>query len=144
MNQCSGHRGVPIAARTLQRGFSLLEVLVALAVMALSLGVLYQSVGTSTRGVQIADRTERATLWAGSLLARWPERGSGGWNEDGRSVDGFGWQVRSEALGEDAGRIGMVDLYAVEVIVAWRNGFSERNVRIYSILPQIRDGDART
>ncbi len=126
-----------------ERGFSLLEVLVALAIMALSLGVLYQSIGSATRGVQIADRTERASLWARSLLARWPERGSGGWNENGGTLDGFGWRVRSAPIASDDGlQGGKFDLYEVEVVVGWQDGNKARSVRVYSVLPQFHDQEA--
>jgi len=126
--------------RRSERGFSLLEVLVALAIMALSLGVLYQSIGSATRGVQIADRTERAGLWARSLLARWPERGNGGWNESGGTLDGFGWRVSSAPLpGDDGLRGGNFDLYEVEIVVGWQDGEKVRSVRVYSILPQYHD-----
>lgn len=118
------------------RGFSLLEVLVALAIMAFSLGALYESIGRSTRQLHISDRTERATLWAQSLMARWPESGAGGWNDGGETPDGFDWRVRSaRALNaEEAGQ--PVDLYEVEIVVGWADGGRRRSVTLATLLPQ--------
>ncbi|MCB1886641.1 MAG: prepilin-type N-terminal cleavage/methylation domain-containing protein [Rhodocyclaceae bacterium] len=119
-------------------GFSLLEVLVALAIMALSLGVLYQSMGSATRGAQVADRTERASLWATSLLARWPERGRGGWQDSGTTPDGYAWQVTSAPSGDRIEGYPSLDFYEVEVVVSWGDGQRARSVRLHTIRPQVR------
>lgn len=52
-----------------QRGFSLLEVLVAFAILSISLGVLLQVFATGLRNVGAADDYTRATLYAESILA---------------------------------------------------------------------------
>lgn len=51
------------------RGFSLLETLVALAILALSLGVIYQAQANSVRGVAHSLALQRALLHAQTLLA---------------------------------------------------------------------------
>lgn len=52
-----------------ERGFSLLEVLVAFAILSISLGVLLQVFATGLRNAGIADDYTRATLYAESILA---------------------------------------------------------------------------
>lgn len=58
-----------LRARVRSRGFSLLEVLVAFVIMALALGVLYQTLGGSVRASGRADLAVRAALVAESVLA---------------------------------------------------------------------------
>ena len=52
-----------------QSGFSLLEVLVAFALLSISLGVLLQVFATGLRNAGLADDYTRATLYAESILA---------------------------------------------------------------------------
>lgn len=52
-----------------QRGFSLLEVLVAFAILSISLGVLLQVFATGLRNAGLAGDYTQATLYAESILA---------------------------------------------------------------------------
>ena len=55
--------------RTGQRGFTLLEVLVAFAILGISLGVLLQAFATGLRNTALAEEYTLATLHAESVLA---------------------------------------------------------------------------
>ncbi|MCW0371859.1 type II secretion system protein XpsI [Xanthomonas sacchari] len=52
-----------------QRGYTLIEVIVAFALLALALTLLLGSLSGAARQVQRADQLSRATLYAQSLLA---------------------------------------------------------------------------
>lgn len=58
-----------MSRRIRQRGFSLLEVLVAFAILSVSLGALLQVFATGLRNAGMADDYTRATLYAESILA---------------------------------------------------------------------------
>lgn len=55
--------------RLSQRGFTLLEVLVAFAILGISLGVLLQAFATGLRNTALAEEYTLATLHAESVLA---------------------------------------------------------------------------
>jgi general secretion pathway protein I len=52
------------------RGFTLIEVLVAFSILAMSLGVLFQIFATGLRGTRLAEEYSHAVLLAESELAR--------------------------------------------------------------------------
>lgn len=83
----------PLVRRRAQRGFSLLEVLVAFAVLAMSLGALYQSAGGSVRGMQKVEQRTSAVMQARSLLELYDTVPAGGVNLDGGGADGSQWRI---------------------------------------------------
>ena len=64
-----------------QRGLSLLELLVAFAIMAIALGMLYKASGSSARSVGEIQSYQRAVSLAESLLATRDAIPPDGWNE---------------------------------------------------------------
>lgn len=125
--------------RTLGRqfGLSLLEVLIAIAIMALALGVLYRSSGGSLRAVFGAELRERAILQAESLLALKDVVPKAGWNEDGEGHD-LRWTIRSAPFmpGSDSGQFPA--LHRVVVTVFWRGLMREEQFELTSVLSEQR------
>jgi general secretion pathway protein I len=82
---------------TRQRGFTLLEMLAALAVLAVCSSVLVVAFGQSARALQQAQRSDRLSLAARSLI----DEASAGRLQPGRSEgnwSGVKWQMEVSAL----------------------------------------------
>jgi general secretion pathway protein I len=114
-------------------GFTLLEVVVALAIMAIALGVLYRAVGGGVRTVGDLSAYSRAVAVGESVLQMRDSVPAEGWNEAGQ-WDGFRWSVASAPYepGTGAG----VPLHRVQVSVAWSDGLRDRTFTLVSLRPQ--------
>lgn len=118
-------------------GFSLIEMLVALVILSLSLGVLYQAGTGATRNVRVANEYTGALVLAESLLDEYsyvlePQLSKAG------SFEAYSWRVR--ALVPDVGtsdsggaRPGAFRLLRAEV--TWPGGFSDRELVLETVVP---------
>lgn len=115
------------ARRDRRGGFTLLEVLVAFAVLAVGLGVAFEIFATGLRGARSADALTRAVLIAESRLARvgvetelTPGESAGETDDDTR------WRVEireQPAADDEDARVatpGLPVLLDVTVTVSWR------------------------
>ena len=117
-----------------ERGFALLEVLIAFVIAALALGVLFDAGVSALRGARAASRYEQAIARARSHLALAVHASplvAGDWQGD--DGGGFIWHLRVAPLASTAVRpvnaVSLrgsssfpVTLCAVSVGIAWREG----------------------
>lgn len=128
-----------------QRGFSLLEVLVAFSILALSLGILMRIYSGALNQVGIAGDQTEALAIAQSLLAK-----AGGemplamGESNGRAGDRFLWQVAVTPHSPDgdiaSGASPLLVLWEINVRVAWSDspGVKEREVSLKTLRAQGR------
>jgi len=107
-----------------QRGFTLIEVVVAFAIFALSMGALYETFGGAVRrGIQARDR-EQSLLAAQSVLARLRVSPPPWKPEDAGRLEG-GWLWRTEIVPFDAGANERTPWRALVVTVGLRREDSD-------------------
>ncbi len=124
------------AKRRVQRGFTLLELLVAFAIMGISLGMLYRATGSSARNVGEIERVTQASELAESLLALHDALPPGGWNEAGRSA-GFVWSARSGPYPTGAAANPLVPpLYEIALTVEWDDNGRRRSIDLATLRPE--------
>lgn len=119
------------------RGMTLLELLVAVAIMAMSLGMLYRALGGSARAAGDVGRYQEAVFVAESLLYANADLPEGGWNEQGQSGV-FRWSVHSRpyATVVQSSSPDAVPLHALQVTVDWEEQGRARSVVLGILVPQ--------
>lgn len=116
-------------------GFSLLEMLVAIAILAMSLGVMYQVAGGATRTVGIDEKMVYGVELARSLRALYAVVPATGLQESGETEGGFRWEVIATPLALPAQlplREGQ--LQQLSVLVEWADGASQRSFSLDSVV----------
>jgi prepilin-type N-terminal cleavage/methylation domain-containing protein len=124
------------------KGFTLLEVIVALIIAGMAAAALFEAVGTGLHATQTASMYDQALVRAKSRLAaatHGTKLAAGDWRGD--DGGGFRWRLHVAPLASAAVRpIGLagprgmqsipVVLYGVSVWIGWSDGGSEREVRL--------------
>jgi general secretion pathway protein I len=117
-------------------GFTLFEVVIALAIAALGLGFLVAAAGTGLENGALADQYMEATRRAQSHLAALdvltPLRPGDQSGDDG---GGYSWRVRVSQPALHAGTTAdqkAPALYTVDVSITWRAGNATRTVSLQS------------
>lgn len=121
--------------RRRQGGFSLLELLVAFAIMAMSLGLLYRMAGGSARHTADITAQQQSVWLAESILASRSNVRPDGWNEDGES-GGIKWQIRSAPYSTRAQGPEVVPLHQINLLLTWAAGSRPGRLELITLLPE--------
>lgn len=118
-----------------QRGFTLLEVLVAFVILAFTLAIIYQAAGGSVRGTIKGEQQTYALTLAESVLNNFRSVPEGGMARSGELENGYRWQLEATTrpVPEEQRNRTAVPLYDVRVRVEWDGG---AGVTLSSVLPQ--------
>ena len=122
------------------KGFSLIEMLVALVVLSLSLGVLYQAAAGATRNVRVAAEYTEAVMLAESKLAEHSYITEEGYSASGEFGE-YSWSVSSwPAVYENVTSPDQMPLLPrplqyLEVIVSWPGGSDTRSLDLLTVVP---------
>ena len=114
------------------QGFSLIEMLVAMTIMAMSLAALYEATAGATRNVRVDEKYSYAYLLAESVLAENAVVDIGGMSAQGETAGGFQWRVNTTPVEGDLPK-GLKEgsLQLIQVTVSWGEG---RQVRLDSVV----------
>ena len=121
-------------------GFSLLEMIVAIMVLSLSLGALYQAVAGASKIIRVDEKYAYASGIAQSLLAEYAVVPDTGLVQSGETDGGFRWQVNAEPIeGDYPAQLDEGSLQQLGISVSWGDEDSERRINLISIVAGIAE-----
>ena len=121
-------------------GFTLLEVVVSLAILSLSLGVIHHVLANALGNESYAETVNRARLVAQGLVARvGTDIPASAGETSGDDGHGLRWRLSRKAFmnGTDSGRAALVAI-EVSAEVFWGEGKTEKSIRLTTL--RLADG----
>lgn len=119
-------------------GFSLLEMVVAISILALALAAMYQAASGATRNVRTDEKYAYGVELARSLLAANVRVPLSGVSNQGETSGGFRWQVQSRPVDFGRSPLPVGSLQEIEVAVSWDDGRKQRQVVLNSVVEGVR------
>jgi len=114
-------------------------MVVAMAILSLCLGILYQATGGATRNVRTDEKYAYAVELARSLLASNASVPLQGVSSRGETHGGFSWRTVSSPVPVSGEKLIPGALQNIEVSVNWRDGNKNRSVVLYSVVPGVQE-----
>lgn len=117
-------------------GFSLLEILVAFSILAISLGVLLNIFSTGLRSAIVSDEYIHAVTIAESLLSKAGIESTLEQNEShGIEEEKYSWSINIESYLDDAIDFekSPVTPYKITVTVSWQEVQEERSINLTTL-----------
>lgn len=115
-------------------------MVVAMAILAISLSVLYRVAGGATRTVSVDEKMTYAVELARSLLTLHKMVPPAGVESAGETSGGFSWQVLSAPLElEEDSPFAEGQLQAVRVDVMWPDGERQRSFTLHSVVAGVEE-----
>lgn len=127
---------------TTRRAFTLVEVLIALAILGIGLVALLQlhvlSLRSADRAARQEDALRLATTKLAETLAKPVPEAASGVAEDDDPAAGMSWRVTTRAVeSAELGGVEVPSLFRVVVDVSWADGPRERKVSLATyVLPR--------
>jgi general secretion pathway protein I len=116
------------------RGFTLVEILVALAILALTFGMSYQVLSTGLAWSDRSGAAQAATMVAGALLERvGHDIALADGTVEGRTADGFGWRIAVTPYAAGSAPPAGLAAHQVEVVVSWQERRQLRQTRLVTL-----------
>jgi len=124
-----------MSSKKFNSGYTLIEVLVAMVILALALSVLLQIFSGGLRNISISDDYTRAVLIAKTQLSSASALASlSTGSSDGISDEKFRWTRTIENYQYSADTDLPLDAYTVTIEVEWAHAKSERRVQLSSLV----------
>lgn len=116
-------------------GFSLIEMVVTVAILGISLSVLYQAAGGATRAIGVDEKYAYGVELARSLMADHAVVPDTGLSVEGSTAGGFEWTVTAAPVPVDeTANLAPGALQGIVVEVAWDDGNKRRQVNLHSVV----------
>lgn len=132
-------RPVGVRRRSARAGFTLVEVLVALTILAVTLVPLFRVYSSGLRLSDAGERRAKALIVAEGILSEaavaFPYTAI---DRSGETEDGYAWQLKVEPYQPDEA---LPPLYMFQANVAWRAGPHDRSLRLETLRLEPVDQD---
>lgn len=132
--------------RYTQKGFSLIEMMVAFAIVSISLGLIYRSIGSSVRTVSDMAMRQQAALLAKSLLSLHDDAPAEGIAQSGQNGV-FNWSItstiypqkKSDVIVSNVSNVSnnsVANLHEISILIEWSRGGKTEQWGFSTLLPQ--------